>query len=103
MKDGFLGARRGQDLRVGVQRYVKTKVCPSGDGLPHAALADDGRVLRDGVERVDECLADERWGWLDRVADAEVEDRQAAAREVFLGLIEDHREIRRGRGRHRVM
>jgi hypothetical protein len=83
-----------EDLGRRVQRDPEAALRPSRHSLAQALLADDRRVLRDGVERLDKRLADELGRGLDRVADAEVVDRLAARGEIGLGLIEQDREIR---------
>src|SRR5437868_12712777 len=82
MEDGFLRARGGQYLRLGIQRYVESALSPTRNRLAKTPLPDDRRVLRNGVQRLDERLADERRRRLDRIAYPEVEDGDAAARQV---------------------
>ena len=99
VEDRFLGAGGGDDLRFGIKRDVQSSAGPTRDRLAQTTLADHARILRDGIERIDQRPTHELGCGLDGIADAKIEDLLAAALQVFLDLVQGRGKVRR-RGRH---
>ena len=78
MEDGLLGPSAGQDLSLGVELHSEAAIDVPGDGLAQRRCAHYPWILADLGDCLPQYLQNEGWGWLARIAHAEVEKRHPA-------------------------